>query len=496
MQHRHDPNLDTQVENKQPPSQAKNVFIAILEGFVERFKSTFPPDGYDAQTGFSYPNIPTEVKNDKSELGMYLAAFLGLPSRPEGFLNDEDEVVPHLTLKQFLKGFIGGFDWAENTSSSKKLLQIFPGLLIKFFVILPFKLATWPLKFAVNITKLLEPLSFMIAMLFVSGLGAASAILFESSQSLPKFVAWIPHTIAYLIWILSYVVSIIAFATLLFADFVAIFALRPLETMKIVYRYFNSPLASIIFSLISFMISATLWAIAIPILLSAAIALFPALAGAVTFVAQIPLVASLLASTSGAFLGLSASVGTFFVSWSAYWAGVFGITLSSSIISVASAATIGFFAALIAVPACYIADTLSDRWAAWHEGSLLNALFGPTPKSYPISKPATETSSTQSSSHAHSSGSTSTHSKEADERARQFAEGRDKASKAEGDTDLFAHFFNGAVPFESFLNSGTSGQGRTHRTPPAATSDGPRVEEVYSSDDELDQGSTTRHDFD
>lgn len=454
--------------------------------FVKAFKDTFPPDGYDSRTGFTYPNIPTQVKNKTSELGMCIAAFLGFPSRAEGFIiiiNNQRYNVPHLTFKQFLKGFIGGFDWAEKTCSQKKFLQIFPGLLIKFGIILPFKIATWPLKLAVNISKLLVPLVRMAVDIISNLIQSAAGLLFILTVFLPPIVAWVPLIAGILITAINNVAYIVINIAMLCAELVAIFALTPLKTMKGIYHFFDTPIIALIFSALSLIISATLWAIAIPILYSAAIALFPSLVGAIAFVTHIPLIATLLAASSGTFIGLSASVGTFFVSYSAYWAGVFGVTLSSSIISVAGAATIGFFAALIAVPSCYIADALSDRWAAWHTGSFLKVLFGPAPPSYPLV--ITETNTTYTHRSPKTGSSTFTQSRKAEQFAHRNAGATDGAFGADGVASAFGDKFDTVDTFfDGFFRDKHWDLNQTHDGPTGSTQGHPQVEVLDDSDEE------------
>ncbi len=459
--------------------------------FAQSFKETFPPDGYDSRTGFTYPNIPTKINNKTSELGMCIAAFLGFPSRPEGFINiknDQAYIVPHLTLKQFLKGFIGGFDWAENTCTQKKFLQIFPGLLIKFGIILPFKVATWPLKLAVNISKLLVPLARMAVEIISNLIQSVAGLLFLLSVLLPAFVGWVPFIAGTLITGINYIAYIVINIAMLCAELVAIFALSPLKTMKGIYHFFDTPIIALTFSALSLIISATIWAIAIPILFSAAIALFPGLVGAIAFVTHIPLIATLLAASSGTFIGLSASVGTFFASYSVYWAGVFGVTLSSSLISVAGAATIGFFAALIAVPSCYIADALSDRWAAWHTGSFLKVLLGPAPPSYPII--TTETNTTYTYRSPKTNSSTFTQSRTSEQFAQKTAGATGEAFGADGLASAFGDKFDAVDTFfDDFFRDKPWGQHQTRNRQATVPQETPRVEVLADSDEEKDRSS-------
>lgn len=350
--------------------------------FISLFKSNFFPDGYDeVKKKYTYPNIPTEIKNDTSEFWMYFVAFLGLPSRPKAFLNNQGQIVHQLTGKQFLKNLIGGLDFEEYTRPRKKLLQligIFP-IPIKIGVILAFKLVTFPFKFLLNIVKLLLMVLVPILCAIITDIIVQFAELFEFfGDVLPFPIGFILNMISFVLYIVAMIVGLSLAVTSFFLDLIAQIALAPLSSTRAVYNYFSSvsTLIAFIFALHILAIAAMIWAIALPFVITGVVALFPSVLGAITVVTHIPLIASILTAYSGTFLGLSASIGTFFVPYITALAGLFGLTLSSAgLVSIAGAATIGFFAALIAVPSCYIADTLSDRWAAWHDRGLIAALI-------------------------------------------------------------------------------------------------------------------------
>ncbi|MBX9586670.1 MAG: hypothetical protein K2X50_05370 [Gammaproteobacteria bacterium] len=369
-----------ELEKKPKVEEKKISFLTrYKQKFTTLFKSNFFPDGYDEIKGkYTYPNIPTEIKNDTSEFWMYFVAFLGLPSRPKAFLNRERKVVHQLTWGQFLKNLIGGLDFAKDTSSTKKYLQligIFP-IPIKIGVILLFKLVTFPFKFLLNIVKLMILVLVPILLDILDEIGGSFIGIFDYlAEKLPLPLNYILTLISFILTLVLFLVLLPLYVASFTLSLVAGIALAPLSWTRTVYNYFSYTIIASIFALFTLAVAATVWAIALPFVITGILALFPSLMGVVTFVTHIPVIASVLAAYTATFLGVSASIGTLFLPYITALTGLFGITLSTAVVSIASAATIGIMAALIAVPACYIADTLSDRWADWHTGGLLYAIL-------------------------------------------------------------------------------------------------------------------------
>jgi phosphoglycolate phosphatase-like HAD superfamily hydrolase len=348
-----------------------------------RYLAVFGFDGYD-------PLTKTITCADTGEFDVLfnypigwplLASFLGLPSRPAVTTDQKGKVIPYLTLGQFFKNFIGGFDWSEKTSGTKKVLQIL-AMPIKLFIILPLKLITFPFKFFINILKLLVlKLPSDVVLLLITLMGPAWKTLIASRRS--RLVIALPGII---LAVLSF--SMIAFG---FAAIALYFISLPILSPQLSARKafdngrkfkeflfgtqggeFFANIVGAIGAFISLTLTAFAWAILLPLAFSAVITMIPALAPAllatITWISHLPLIASALGVVNGAFATLTTSalaltLNTLFAPIITTLATLLGIHVPATILALG--ATLSIATAFIATPLSRIADILSDRWAIW-----------------------------------------------------------------------------------------------------------------------------------
>jgi hypothetical protein len=364
--------FETEYEEKK---QATLEWLDYKTLFYIQTLTYFPFDGYNQQTAtITYPNNkPLIIRAEDSLTGMLLAGFFGFPSRPEAVPNKSMNPTPKLTVRQFFKNLMGGFDWAKTTDTEKKFWQIVL-MPVKIGIILPLKLLTFPLKFSLNMVKLV---ALILAPLFFTFLDNCATNFFiwslklTSGFRLPamvvagvlKAVSWaFLSAIGTVAGILSIVLSpAMSARNGFYATKQSLENLIDSETAKNVVAGFNA--------FLNIAIAVTGWAIILPMLMSAVVTLFPALLTAVAVVAQIPLAAAVLLSIKAPVLAFAAGFNTF---WGVTW--IAGVGTQASALLAAGVA-LGFFGTLLAIPASLIADNLSDRWATWHKGGPMTSLY-------------------------------------------------------------------------------------------------------------------------
>ena len=327
--------------------------------------------------------------------GLVLASFLGLPSRAShldrydaalpstsAFTHSKPNYSPSLSLLQIARNFIGGWipirEHGEWKWTEKKRWQVL-ALPFKIGIILPLKLATLPFKLALNILKLCTELLPALAV-------DAFKMTYEGLHQLARSV-YAEERLGHLKILPALLLGLAALAVRLLVvalnivKKVGIALTSPEKSAKMAFVYGRKSVldvmkresaediafaAGVFLGFVSILTSAILWAIFLPVALSALVAYVPAVLQAVTWILHFPVVATSFGAIKGALL----SVGTFLGTASTFGgaigsvASLIGLEVASSVVLLASAF------ALLAVPLCAILsrifDDLSNGWARWN----------------------------------------------------------------------------------------------------------------------------------
>ncbi len=395
--------------------------------YTSAFLITYGFDGYKHTTNTFVNTVsPNSIHYTGLTLDPLLAAasFIGLPTRTD--LIDEAQVsispafsnpdtdddagegakllqpepkksittyTPKISYTQlFLKNSIGGWQWSD-ISTEKKAIQII-GLLIKVPVILPFKILSVFLKFPWNVIKLFTeffPLIFSVYTLFAlkwlafktNEYSTYKPTFKDNGRILPKlyplaglFLTLITILMAglYLSTRLLYIIGRAASSP----EKSASAALAYAQDLKL--PYFSESTSKqimfyvgLVFALFSLILSASLWAIALPLVFGSVVTYLPSIAQFAHSILQLPLIAALVSSLTGAFTAVGAGLSVLFGNLIAGTSAILGFHISATLLS--AGLTLGAIVTLIASISSGIADKASDIWASWHKGGPVTYLI-------------------------------------------------------------------------------------------------------------------------
>ena len=363
----------------------------ILQG---AFLKTFGFDGYESSSTelvdgrgkqHSYDNYNiNSSKYPTVPFSLAIMTFLGFPTRLNGRAEHHvSETKANLGLREIIRNLFGGWNslnnglsksaqtwhwwahWKNYTFEGKRLWNIifFPIKLVIFAV----KLVTLPLKFALNVLKLVtEFLPEVILNYSGDWFGRASSSLlklhYEHAPLLLKVIKGIGLALAFLI------TAPIHYAARLLV-LVGTAATSPEKSARMAWNYgraLNSRFGYIfgfIGAAISIALTATLWAIAFPLVFAKALVLFPSLAPLVTSIAQWPIIAKTLAYINGAATLVAGTVPAAFSLAATAISTAFGVTVSAMTLAVAT--TLAIIVAPVASIASRVMDGLSNVWTKW-----------------------------------------------------------------------------------------------------------------------------------
>lgn len=367
-----------------------------------------------------------EDEETLSQIFAYLSPIFGLPTRDVLKSGDSWKSL----FKQLGKNLIGGWDSSPDISFKKKVWQwvVSP---VKVLIILPLKILGFPLKLLLNFMKVFtEFLPLLISSVTAHGMGWALKTLHRLSEEdspidtaielplLPLAVEKSPRWIVYLkivglfpLYLLLGTVHIVFRIITLAGKALT----SPEKSARMAFAYgrelnitvfgdskmgiglgrFLSNVVGGLGAVISIGITATLWLLTFPLLISAIVSAFPILLQAITWVSQLPPVLAtmtwiaqtpLLTTSLGAVQGglatmglaLSAAFGPAISSL----AGLIGLKLSVGIL--AAGTTLGLITAPITIILSRVADELSNAWARpWPSNLKISLQVPKTPELSP-----------------------------------------------------------------------------------------------------------------
>ena len=353
----------------------------ILQG---SFLKTYGFDGYESTStelvdaegeGYSYDQRGPGLYSFPSvPFSLALMTFLGFPTR----LHDGNA---HLGPREIVRNLFGGWDslkknprltgwfwwlYPKNYTFQGKRLWNVIFLPIKF-VIFAVKVATIPLKFALNVLKFFtEFLPEVILNYSGYWFGLASSAFLRLHYEKDPWYSKI--LLGVLIALVFTVAAPIHYAARLLA-LVGTALTSPEKSARSAWNYgraINSRwgyVFAFIGAALSIALSATLWAIALPFVFAEALVLIPALGPIVAGIAQWPIVASSLAVINGAATLVAGTVPATFSLAATALSSAFGVAVSATTLAVAT--TVAFIVAPVASIASRLSDGLSNVWAKW-----------------------------------------------------------------------------------------------------------------------------------
>ncbi|MBX9587520.1 MAG: hypothetical protein K2X50_09720 [Gammaproteobacteria bacterium] len=312
-----------------------------------------------------------------------LTSFFGVPNRPERF---DEKGAPILTLRQFFKNMVGGWMLNYKTWTLIDILE----LPFKFFLVLPIKILGIPTKTAINTVNVF------------------TAVLPVVLNAILTIVAIIPATLlrillpAQMNWIFKVPLSIlfmgstIGFATV---QYVALWVVRisliltaPGTSAYLAYALgrsikidwfgedaetFISYAVGILGYAVSLTLTAVLWTILLPVVVSAITTLIPGtipallwvshlpfISASILWASHLPIVTSAMTAGSSLFTPVGTFLGVVFGPVVTAIAGVIGIQVTAMTMLVGT--TVGLFAALVTTIGSRVADVLSNLWIKLH----------------------------------------------------------------------------------------------------------------------------------
>jgi hypothetical protein len=372
----------------QLPSLTQQLKAYLPHLLKKLFVETYEFDGLDLPTGHftTAEGIEGSYDADSLPLPVVISTFLGLPNRSE----HSNHGAPDLGLWQVWKNLWGGWDSknSDHIFTRKMILQrIAVPLLIKPLIFL-IKLIEIIPKIVLNVVKLgteFLPAFIMNATGAFLGLSTANLAwtLRDDSLSVPEKTGGI------IIFGLAVILTAPIHYAARLLTLIGTAITSPLKSAKMTWAFGYAfhiegyPIPSRILGAffgglgltVSIALTATLWAITLPLVFTAATTLFPALGTALNSLVAYPVVASSLTAINTAiastwsFLGLSAV----FAYASTALATYLGIHITAAALAVG--VTVGLIAAPVATVAAGITTGLSNAWARWTAMSFSKAFF-------------------------------------------------------------------------------------------------------------------------
>jgi hypothetical protein len=329
---------------------------------------------------------------------LVVAIFLGLPSRlekvPKIGSSLEPTYILHIDWLQFFRGLIRGWDPitvnGKREWTPKKVLQVIAAILQIKTLIFIVKFVTFPLKFLINILKLAtEFLPSLVSHLFASPLSSCWSNV-TSTWKDKTLGGWrFLHAFGYLLLTLFPLIPFLIGRGL---KFFGMNLTSPDKSARVSYTYTKKSVKEglkyirvdkrstlgkglcITFGLLSGLLSvlttAGMWAVALPLVLGAVFAYFPALVNVFSGFLQIPAISAWIASLESTLavigIGTSAAYGTLI----ATLAGVLSVKVTAVMLLVGTAL------GAVAAPVCSLISRLScalaDWWHTWRNQPFLS----------------------------------------------------------------------------------------------------------------------------
>ncbi len=353
------------------------------------FARTFPFHGLDLptarvtfSTGDSKDGVKTRFTGDKLHPFLIFVMLSGFPSR---VLVVDSQGNPKIDWRQFLKDIIGGWDNPATGPNANTIKRETKKKNWWNRFLLPVKIVIAAVHLAIFIPKLLfnvvKLVTEFLPLVITSYLGKLNGYLayktvdnLYSKGILPKLGA---------LFILGPLTVIVAAIHNPFRiiSLVGSALTAPETTARDAWTFGNSfkkrPYLGLfvgtIFVLMSIALSTTLWIIAFPVLITLATTHIPALVPYMTSISQLPIVATSLTAIKGGFALAVGSLPAAFTSAAAWLASLVGLSLTAPAVAVgATVAAVGIPTGIIGSRA---ADELSNSWARWQKGGILQWVF-------------------------------------------------------------------------------------------------------------------------
>ncbi len=338
-------------------------FKAIL---AEAFLAVYGFDGYDPAKHEIATHKEKEKHYDIEELSglLIIASFLGLPSRlpPEGGYD--------LDILTILRGFIGG--WIPRTRvfdykiwTKKDLWQRW-AIPVKFLLILPLKLLTWPFKLFINLIKLVTEFLPKILELSFGVLLLQSLSLSIEASNKKKISQSLGHGL------LSAFISLFYLSSFLL-NFIGRMLTSPEKSASLMFHYFQSrlektvgkswsTLIGVVFAGISVIYSIIIWAIVFPLAIGFITTHFPIVLQATAWMMQLPGVGAFLSFMNNVFLTIGSVTASFLnVNVVTLFSQMVGLQVSNTVLFLC--AGIASLVTPVAIILTYLTDSLSNWWA-------------------------------------------------------------------------------------------------------------------------------------
>lgn len=374
--------------NPAKPSEDKWLAFSFKELLKAAYLKTYEFDGYDVTTN-KYVTTKGDTYNYADRAFnrlLHTVGFIGFPNRPDNretskftakLAGEEEEKqyadafnFPKLSPSQFGFNFIGGLH-RGTAKKFMKLIQI-PLAPVKVVIFL-IKIATFPLKLALNIVKFpTELLATLIADVTAQQIGYQVKRIGEINESQAKGNALEKYGrfgLIFLLGILHYSFRTVSIVTrLIFSpEKSARIAWKTGRSIDIEGRPFVTSFLSIVVGSIGVAISIgltiALWSILIPLIVGAAMTFAPAVVTpVVTWFLQLPLVGTSIGMLNGALATVSSVIGAAFTP---YITAITGLAVGLQI--PAEAVALGATLAVIVAPTAsflsFVADRFSNYWA-------------------------------------------------------------------------------------------------------------------------------------
>jgi hypothetical protein len=357
--------------------------------FKQALLMTYPPDGYDLRnhhiTDSDGKTLPYDGR--QSFWRLILSSFFGLPNRPMFYSNSKRKYHDlKLTIGHILLNFFGGWDFNDSTSTEKNIAQTL-GIIVKISLIFPIKVLTLVPKIALNILKIFTELlptyaSFLCAYAYRQAFFNRRETKNIHLQRLNKLFmggASFLHLIAKTLSLIGRALTSPKTSAMLAVAYAH-------EIKGTVFGIRTGTILGFIAAALSVMVSASLWAMIIPLAISAAFVYLPnlitAIAQTLGLISTLPVIAPTLSLLHGTISVIFTALSTIFAPIVIPLSNLLSIPVSAAMLAVG--AGYGVFLTTIGTLGSAIADYLSNAWVCWHTGGPITGFLsdnnpGPPP---------------------------------------------------------------------------------------------------------------------
>lgn len=351
---------------------------------TKAFLETYPFDGYLVNHGRIAKVVDGQPFNaSELTLGLMLATFFGLPTRLDA--NKK------FTFRQLLRNLVGGWTPVQTDINGNKMWtekhrwQIL-AIPFKVLIILPLKLITMPFNFLINLVKLFTEFLPMVIRTVAFASFRVIGIFSVLERSRRTYRHWGGSAPLKLLTILGLLVVVSLPITVFWLASVATHVLgraitSPLKNLTMSFHFglklksflkrHNFPGATVLpfiaggfLSLFSMSLSVSLWAVAFPLVVGAAVANFPVLLQAATWVSQLPVLSTIIAAwkvSLASYATPNTLLAKAFIPLVTALSSFIGLQLSASFIVLG--ASFAYVVAFIGPIWSDLAETLSNKWA-------------------------------------------------------------------------------------------------------------------------------------